>query len=86
MGTESPESAPAPAGGGGGGWTFLKVVGVAFGVIAMLGFGLCSLCGLVLGFGGGFRDIGVFLAYSIPGLLLAWLAFLLVRKIIRSTR
>ena len=36
-------------GGGGSGWTFLKILGVVFGLLGMVGFGLCSLCGFALG-------------------------------------
>jgi len=31
------------------GWTFGKVVGAVLGLIGMVGFGVCSLCGLVIG-------------------------------------
>ena len=35
-------------GEGRSGWTFLKVLGVIFGLLGMVGFGLCSLCGFVV--------------------------------------
>jgi hypothetical protein len=69
-----------------GGWTFFKVVGVIVGTIGMLGFGLCSLCGLVMGVASGGSDIGIFLAYSLPGLVLASLFFLMIRAIVRAAR
>jgi len=28
------------------GWTFFKVIGVLLGLLGMVGFGLCTLCGL----------------------------------------
>ena len=39
---ENPQS-PPPSG-----WTFGKIVGAVVGIISMVGFGVCSLCGLVL--------------------------------------
>lgn len=35
-------------GEGGSGWTPLKVIGFAFGLLGVVGFGLCSLCGFVV--------------------------------------
>jgi hypothetical protein len=37
-----------PESSGGSGWTFLKVLGVIVGLLGLVGFGLCSLCGFVL--------------------------------------
>jgi hypothetical protein len=44
-------------GQGGSGWSFLKVLGVIVGLLGMVGFGLCSLCGFVVGG----RDSGILL-------------------------
>lgn len=34
--------------GEGGGWNFLKVLGVIVGLLGVVGFGVCSLCGFAL--------------------------------------
>jgi hypothetical protein len=68
---------------GAGGWTFLRILGLLIGVIGMTGFGVCSLCGLVM-----FRgDLSAtVLGFVIPGLILAYLFFLLARAAIRRSR
>jgi hypothetical protein len=56
----------------GGGWTVWKVIGFVVGLFGMIGFGLCSLCGLVsLQTAGELH--GVILVFAIPGLILAYL-------------
>jgi hypothetical protein len=68
-----------PESGQGSGWTFLKVVGVIFGLFGVAGFGLCSLCGFVIG--GGDGDI-VLLALLGAGLafLCGWLVVAIFRR------
>jgi hypothetical protein len=67
----------------GAGWTAAKVIGLIVGLLGMIGFGVCSLCGLAMGFQS--RDLfGIVLRFAVPGLILAVLCFLLVRKMIRS--
>ena len=68
-----------------GGWTFGRVFGLVIGLIGMVGFGFCSLCGLVIA-GGNTRDLGVVLVFVLPGFGLTILFFLLVRSIIRRAR
>jgi len=69
----------------GGGWTLGRVLGLIVGLIGMIGFGFCSLCGLVIT-GGNPNDIGVVLVFVLPGLGLTFLFFLLVRAMIRHAR
>jgi hypothetical protein len=67
----------------GEGWTVGKVIGLVVGLVGMIGFGVCSLCGLAMSFQS--RELfGVILMFSVPGLILAVLCFVLVRKILRS--
>jgi hypothetical protein len=70
--------------GEGSGWTFLKVVGVIFGLLGVAGFGLCSLCGFVIS--GGDGDI-VLLALLGAGLafLFGWLVVAIFRRARRDT-
>jgi hypothetical protein len=62
------------------GWDFPKVLGVILGIIGMIGFSLCTLCGLVIGsaYGGGVSSLalwgGVMTALSL------WLIIAMVRK------
>ena len=66
-------------GGGGSGWTFLKVLGVIFGLLGMVGFGLCSLCGFALGG----HDSSVMLLAALGAVLAAlclWLVITMFRK------
>lgn len=57
----SPENTPPPWTDGsyprnpGSGWNFLRVVGFVLALFSMVGFGVCSLCGLVIS--GGNTDI-----------------------------
>jgi hypothetical protein len=68
-----------------GGWTPGRVIGLIVGLIGMGGFGFCSLCGLVLGAGNSSLWSTV-LMFSVPGLGLTFLFFLLVRAMIRRAR
>jgi len=67
----------------GAGWTAAKVIGLIVGLLGMIGFGVCSLCGLAMGFQS-HELFGMVLMFAVPGLILAVLCFLLVRKMIRS--
>ena len=69
---------PAPSG-----WSAGKVIGVIVGLIGMVGFGVCSLCGLVIGVGGGF---GSFWFLVLGGAVLAWLFGLLMVTMFRKAR
>ena len=64
----------------GTGWTVAKVVGLVVCLVGMVGFGLCSLVGLMAG---GLSGFGVFV---VVGLGLTALSFLGVYAIIRSAR
>jgi hypothetical protein len=64
------------------GWTVGKILGLVIGLLGMVGFGLCSLWGLVFGLSD--SDLmAIVLMCSVPGLLIAYLCFLLVRKMLR---
>jgi hypothetical protein len=63
------------------GWSFLKVVGVIIGFIGMAGFGVCTLCGLVIGAGDG----GV-LPFVLAGGVMTFLSVWLVRVIFRKVQ
>jgi F0F1-type ATP synthase assembly protein I len=64
----------------GSGWTFFRVLGLIFGLLVMAGFGFCSLCGLSYGMGS--EPMGL-LVFILPGFLLVFLGFLLVRRMLR---
>lgn len=67
------------------GWSVGKVLGLIVGIVAMVGFGVCGLCGLVIGVET--PDLwGTVLPFALPGLLLAVLGFLLARKMVRLAR
>jgi hypothetical protein len=68
----------------GSGWTGAKVIGLIVGLFGMVGFGVCSLCGLAMSFQSHGELLSTILIFSVPGLVLAVLCFLLVRKVIRS--
>lgn len=69
-----------------GGWNAARVLGMIVGVLGMVGFGFCSLCGLALGLSGGSRDWEIVIWFVIPGFILAFLFFLLVRAMVRRSR
>jgi hypothetical protein len=63
---------------GGGGWTFLRVVGVIVGLLGMVGFGLCSLCGFFFGL----EDMGIFLLALLGAgiaVLFGWMVTVIAR-------
>lgn len=61
------------------GWTFGKVIGLLLGVIGMVGFGVCTLCGLVF-----FSSEGgvwiLILAGAAMTALSVWLMTTMIRK------
>jgi hypothetical protein len=65
------------------GWSFLKVVGVIIGFIGMAGFGVCTLCGVVIGAGG---DMGGVLPFVLAGGVMTFLSVWLVRVIFRKVQ
>jgi biotin transporter BioY len=75
------EPNPAPEGG----WNAARVLGMIVGLIGMVGFGFCSLCGLAFGVSDS-KLWGAVLMFSIPGLMFAVLFFFLVRTVIRRVR
>ena len=66
----------------GGGWTFLKVLGMVVGVLGLVGFGLCTLCGGFFVFGG----MSEATPYFLLGLLMTGLCIWMVVAIVRSAR
>ena len=61
------------------GWTFGKVVGVLIGLAGMIGFGLCTLCGLV--FAGSDGDIWIWVIMGAGMTALnVWLVMTMFRK------
>jgi cytochrome c biogenesis protein CcdA len=61
------------------GWSFLKVVGVVLGLIGMVGFGVCTLCGVVLSFE--YNDIWfLVLGGAVLTALSTWLVMSMFRK------
>jgi hypothetical protein len=68
-----------PESGQGSGWTFLKVVGLIFGLLGVVGFGLCSLCGFVIG-GGDTEIMLLALLGAVLAILSGWLMVTMVRK------
>ena len=74
-----------PQDSSGQGWTFAKVVGLIVGLIGMAGFGVCSLCGLVMSTQGR-GMLSIVWMFVLPGLGITVLFFLLVRAMIRSAR
>ena len=75
-----------PNPGSDGGWNAARVLGMIVGVLGMVGFGFCSLCGLAVGISDNGRYLGTVLAFAIPGLILAVLCFLLIRTVRRRAR
>ena len=75
-----------PKPGSEGGWNGARVLGMIVGVLGMVGFGFCSLCGLAIGVSDNGRYWGTVLMFVIPGLVLTFLFFLLVRAMVRRAR
>jgi len=65
------------------GWTFFKVIGVILGVLGMVGFGLCTLCGVVVGLN---DELGGLWIWVLAGAVMTGLSFGLVRTIVRKAR
>jgi hypothetical protein len=61
------------------GWTFGKVIGLILGVIGMIGFGVCTLCGLVFFSGEGGVWV-LILGGALMTSLSVWLMVTMVRK------
>jgi hypothetical protein len=75
-----------PSRSGTSGWTFFKVIGVLLGVLGMVGFGLCTLCGVAVSFDGGLGDLWIWVfAGAVMTGLSCWLVFAMFRKA-RETR
>jgi hypothetical protein len=70
---------------GGSGWTFGRVVGLLVGLLGMAGFGVCSLCGIVVSLDGKYFD-GFLLMLIILGLGLCALCCWLVVTMFRRAR
>jgi hypothetical protein len=72
---EEPSQSPS-------GWSFLKVVGVLIGFIGMAGFGVCTLCGVVISLDGNMDGIWPFvLAGGVMTFLSVWLIRVIFRKV-----
>jgi hypothetical protein len=74
-----------PEGGPEAGWSFLKVLGFVVGLLGMVGFGFCSLCGLFIGATTS-GMMSTVLLFAVPGLVVAGLGFLLMRTMFRRSR
>lgn len=53
------------------GWTFLRLVGFFLSLISMVGFGVCSLCGLLFTGSGGSDIFGLVLIGAVIAILAA---------------
>ncbi len=74
-----------PRQGSGGGWTATRIIGLVIGAFGMAGFGLCSLCGIAISTSS--RDGGgILLMFVLPGLVITFLFFLLIRAVARRAR
>ena len=73
----------APRPGQPSGWSFGKVVGVILGLIGMVGFGVCTLCGVVLSFDSHMNDIWPFI---LIGGFMTFLSVWFVRTMYRKAR
>jgi hypothetical protein len=61
------------------GWTFGKIIGLLLGLIGMVGFGVCTLCGFAFAVDGAGVWLFVF-AGAVMTSLSVWLAVAMVRK------
>ena len=66
-------------------WTAGKILGLIVGGVGLVGFGTCSLCGLVMGVSDT-TLLTTVLMFAVPGLIVAYLCFLLARKMVRLAR
>lgn len=72
---ENPQTPPSS------GWSFGKVLGVVLGLIGMVGFGVCTLCGVVISFDSNMGDVWPFvLAGAFMTFLSVWLVMRMFRK------
>lgn len=63
----------------GSGWTFGKIVGAVLGIIGMVGFGVCTLCGTVIAFD--YSDVWILvLGGAAMTALCTWLVMTMFRK------
>jgi Kef-type K+ transport system membrane component KefB len=62
------------------GWTFGKVIGLLLGLIGMIGFGLCTLCGLVFSGSGDAEILGLTFLGACMTALSTWLVVAMIRK------
>jgi len=69
-----------------GGWNGARVLGMIVGVIGMVGFGVCSLCGLVIGTSDNGRYWEAAAVFVGIGIVLTFLFFLIVRAVLRRVR
>jgi sugar phosphate permease len=69
-----------------GGWNAARALGMIVGVLGMVGFGFCSLCGLVMGFSDNGRYWEAVAVFVSIGIVLTFLFFLLVRAVLRRAR
>lgn len=65
------------------GWDLPKVIGAIVGIIGMVGFGVCSLCGLVISIDGGLGDFGLLV---LGGAVMAWLCGWMMVTMFRKAR
>lgn len=65
------------------GWSFGKVVGMALGIIGMVGFGVCTLCGVVISFDG---NMGGIWPFVLAGAFMTGLSVWLIRTMLRKAR
>ena len=63
------------------GWTFGKVIGLLLGLVGMIGFGFCTLCGLMIA-----GSDGSVWPWIIAGMVMTALSVWLVRAMINKSR
>ncbi len=75
-----------PKAGSEGGWNAARVLGMIVAVVGMVGFGVCSLCGIAMGISDRGRYWSTVLGFVIAGLVLTFLFILLARTILRRVK
>jgi biotin transporter BioY len=75
-----------PDPGSEGGWNAARVVGMIVAVVGMVGFGVCSLCGIAMGVSDNGRYWSAIIWFVIPGFILTFLFILLARSIARRVK